>query len=238
MPLKLKPRSDRSTHRGLLWIWLALLISARAACADELVSACALLTTGQTPRAAAQFAQTLLSHPNSPEARMGWGIAQLRQGQISGALQSFEAVLATQPDFTIARLGRAAALLMSGRWSEAEAEYAAITAAGGPSMAAAAAAEAWLRCLRGDYRGAQEAVRGLPRNRGSLAAYVLTASTFALGESPPLFTQQNTPTTSYVGLGSSLTSPGAAWLSQPSLVAASLPATETRPPEAPLIRPL
>lgn len=219
------------------WSCLAVLMLAAAAAYagphEALLRGCGLLQTGQFALANTQFSRALATDPRCAEARVGGGVGLLRQGQAQTALQEFEAALSLEPTLTAAHLGRGAALLSLGRWSEAERCYAEVAATEGLSAVPATAAQAWLRCAQGDYVGARELLLSLPASADcALADYVLAASDFALEPEttrPP--TLSSPPIDSYVGLGSSLASPNAAWRQSTPLavVAVPLPAPAEEP---------
>lgn len=226
MPSKSKPRRSRS-RAGLVLVVSLLGAVSLSACrgSDGVVSGCAFLSTGQTGKAAAVFAETLVVQPSCAEARVGWGITRLRLGETEAAREAFASALAADPTLTAARLGQAAALLRERRWAEAEAEYAALAELAGPVAVAATAGEAWVKCVRGDYAAAQALARSLPTSQYGLAAYVLAASTFARGEQPEGLAEGLPPLQpTSVGLGSCLTMEGAAWLQHPSVPVATMPA--------------
>ncbi len=196
--------------------WFILSAGGVAAQPGEAVLAgCALLSTGQTAAATVQFSRALAERPQCPEARVGWGAALLREGEPERALIEFEAALDLNPDWPPARLGRAAALLLLGRWDEAEAEYAALAGREIPEAEEAAAGQAWALCAQGRFAQARETLQGRPRGEvnSALAAYVLSACEFALApETAQVRDGASAAMGSYVGLGSCLTAPGAAWL--------------------------
>ncbi|HEY3397118.1 MAG TPA: polysaccharide deacetylase family protein [Armatimonadota bacterium] len=232
-----------SPCRLALWV-LALglaggLAGSGARAAEEpLTVGVGLLSTGQLAAATAAFTQALAVRPRCAEAHAGYGAALLRQGQTDTALVEFEAALEIDPTLTAAHLGRAAALLDRGRSQEAASEYASVAAAGGPEAPAAAAGEAWVLCLQGNYEQARALLETAASADSALGAYVRSAADFALrpdSAPSPLGTVSNPA--SWVGLGSCLTSPGAAWMAQSPLGVIALPAlaaAEEHPPVVPL----
>lgn len=234
MPSKSKQNNRRSKRRTRHWSpLLAVVLAAGAAHAgphEALRRGCGLLHTGQFAAASSQFSRALAADPRCVEARVGWGTALLGQGQTEMALREFEGALSLEPTLGAAHLGRGAALLSLGSWGEAERSYAQVAATASVSAVPATAAQAWLRCAQGDYLGAGELLRKLPAAANcALADYVLTASEFALYPEtarPPALAF--TPTGSYVGLGSSLASPNAAWFQAAELAVVAVP-IPTRP---------
>ena len=224
----------------VLCLALVLLTAAGAQATDSsLLAGCGLLGTGRLAAAAGQFTRALEQNPRCAEAHLGWGVALLRQGQAEQALQEFELALVLSPDSPAAALGKAGVLAQLGRWEQAEAEYAALAETAVPQASVAAAGQAWILCVRGDYEGALLALDGRPGAAATtLGAYVQAAAEFAqsperarLAESAP------GGGGACVGLGSCLTGAGAAWARQatPALVDAPplLP-----PPAAPSTTPL
>jgi len=187
----------------------------RAQPGEAVLAGCGLLTIGQTAAATVQFSRALAETPQCPEARVGWGAALLREGEPDRALTEFEAALDLNPHWPPARLGRAAALLLLGRWGEAEAEYAVLASQEIAEAEEAAAGQAWALCAQGRFADAREVLLVRPRGEAGsvLAAYVLSACELALSpETARVRDEASAARGSYVGLGSCLTAPGAAWL--------------------------
>lgn len=215
-----KPSREASAARrvGLPVALASLILSAAAVAAqpgEAVLAGCGLLSTGQTAAATVQFSRALAERPQCPEARVGWGAALLREGEPERALTEFQAALDLNPDWPPARLGRAAALLLLGRWQEAEAEYAALASQDVPEAEEAAAGQAWTLCAQGRFAEAQALLQARPGPEvgPALAAYVLSACEFALNpDSAQVRDGASAARGSYVGLGSCLTAPGAAWL--------------------------
>ncbi len=211
-----------------LWLGWTLILAAVAAQAggDPLVAGCGLLATGQNAAATVQFTRALEQNPRCVEAHVGYGLALLREAQIEQALQEFERALDLNPESVAARMGKAGALALLNNWRQAEAEYAVLAAASGAEGIAAAAAQAWARCGRGDYEGALEILEEYPGVAASnLGAYVKAAAEFAQDPGTaalPVAVPRSLG--ACIGLSSCLTGPGAVWAES------GAPAVVTAPP--------
>jgi peptidoglycan/xylan/chitin deacetylase (PgdA/CDA1 family)/Tfp pilus assembly protein PilF len=211
---------------------LVLATAVAGAADDPLVAGCGLLATGQYAAASAQFTRALEQNPRCAEAHVGWAMALLREGQTEQGLQEFELALSLNPNSPAARLGKAGALALLGRWGLAETEYATLAAAQGPEAAEAAAGEAWARCGQGNY---EQAVAGLERCPGAadtvLGAYVRAAAEFAQApESAGPLGAVAAGADAWIGLGSCLTGPGAAWAGHGAPAVVEAPPLPPPPP--------